>query len=226
MDFEAINRFIQEKLLDLSLEKVKLTDAAKWLDEEGLLKDNPNHPGSPLRNIIETKIKGAKKDKSRWYLYPVNEKTKVKKVVPKKTPKEEKSTANVKMTEYQGSLKQLNEMTKDKKAIDERFKNDPVGLIACIRDQTRVSMMQIARDSINDYDIKTNMIDTISLLYQNKMLGKVTVQCLEVIRKVGNLAQYEKEHLTETNSSALAEMVCRAFNVYYNEAIEKGLIRE
>lgn len=230
MDYKAINDFIQKKLANLGLEKVKATEAAEWLNEAGLLTDNANKAGAQLRKFIDEEITGAAKEKNLWFIYLVKDKTTKKAVKTKKViKKEECKKAAAKKASEKGKetdqLKACYDLINNQKALSGKLDGEPVELIAEIRDCTRISLMQIAGDVIEGYSIKTNMLDTISMLYENKHIGKVTVQSLQIIRKIGNLAQYEKEQLTEANSKALAEIVCNAFNIYYDEMNQKGLIK-
>jgi hypothetical protein len=49
------------------LSDVKAIDAARWLDESGLLKDYPYHPSISLRKLLRKKqIKGAIKRNGHW----------------------------------------------------------------------------------------------------------------------------------------------------------------
>ncbi|MDW7729595.1 MAG: hypothetical protein SCJ94_06250 [Bacillota bacterium] len=215
MSVQEINACIQRKLAETGMEKASAIEAAKWLDNEGLLKDNPNRPGNALRKLLLTEvISGAGKEKNLWYIYP--DKMRKKKKAAVVVDSKEKSKIE--------NLEQCYDLLADNKALSGYLDTDPLDLVAQIRDLTRVNLMDSASKVIEDFSASTNMTDTISMLYNKRMLGKVTVQCLHIIRKMGNLVQYEREQLNEKNSRAVAEMVCSSFMVYFDEAKSNGLI--
>ena len=92
MLLDEINSFLQKKLKKEKLERVQAVEAAGWLDEEGLLKDDPNRPGRMLRKYLNEDITGARKEKNRWFIYPVKS---APKKATKKTGSKEKSGSPV-----------------------------------------------------------------------------------------------------------------------------------
>lgn len=70
MGIKEINYFLQQKLIFLELPEVTAVQAAEWLDEANILKDSPNRPGLPLRNLLrEGKIIGARQEENhRWFI--------------------------------------------------------------------------------------------------------------------------------------------------------------
>jgi hypothetical protein len=55
-----INRYFYQKLRDENIDEIDLITAARWLDEQGLLKDALQRPGLPLRKMLRSgKINGA-----------------------------------------------------------------------------------------------------------------------------------------------------------------------
>ncbi len=64
----TINNFIQLKLLD-GQDKILLKEAARVLDELGILRDSSSSPGFPLRRLAQKNlIAGAYKEKGKWYI--------------------------------------------------------------------------------------------------------------------------------------------------------------
>ena len=65
-----INNFLQRKLRERHLEEVSVKEAARWLHENGYLKDSVTSPGFPLRRLIQAdKIVGAfRKNNYYWYV--------------------------------------------------------------------------------------------------------------------------------------------------------------
>jgi TDG/mug DNA glycosylase family protein len=47
-----IDAFLQSELARRGLDEVTAVEAARWLDEAGLLADSPHRPGLPLRNLL------------------------------------------------------------------------------------------------------------------------------------------------------------------------------
>ena len=47
-----INTYLQAELVRRGKTAVTAVEAAKWLDEAGLLRDQPNRPGLPLRKML------------------------------------------------------------------------------------------------------------------------------------------------------------------------------
>jgi hypothetical protein len=69
-DIYKISRFLQNRLREKGLSEVTANDAAKWLDEAGLLKDSPTRPGKPLRDLLRAKqIIGQRQESNhRWFI--------------------------------------------------------------------------------------------------------------------------------------------------------------
>lgn len=67
---KLINDFIQRELSRQSRDRVSATEAARWLDEAGLLKDSVAKKGLPLRKLLRNGlIVGQRRDDSRrWYI--------------------------------------------------------------------------------------------------------------------------------------------------------------
>ena len=68
-----INEFLQRTLVDKGLTELRANEAARWLDEAGLLADSPDRPGLPLRNMLRAgEIIGAQQrpdqDYGRWFI--------------------------------------------------------------------------------------------------------------------------------------------------------------
>jgi hypothetical protein len=69
-DTYKISQFLQNTLDEKGLSEVTANDAAKWLDEAGLLKDSPTRPGKPLRDLLRAKqIIGQRQESNhRWFI--------------------------------------------------------------------------------------------------------------------------------------------------------------
>jgi hypothetical protein len=70
MDVAAINAHIQRKLRLTGQTSVTAVEAARWLDEVGLLKDSLHRPGLPLRKLLrDGQIDGQRQEaNSRWFI--------------------------------------------------------------------------------------------------------------------------------------------------------------
>jgi hypothetical protein len=70
VDIEAINDHIQQQLRIRGMDAVAAVEAARWLDEAGLLSDSPHRPGLPLRNLLrERRIRGQRQEPNhRWFI--------------------------------------------------------------------------------------------------------------------------------------------------------------
>ena len=258
MSNEVINQFIQNKLLEMKMEKVKATEAATWLNQEGLLIDNPNRPGNALRKMLPTEITGAVKEKNLWYIHaqtPLKEKKKpaaaIQKEVkgkpvkstkekPVKQPKEKPKEKSAKTTKVKpareaaapeekpkhqfDNLDSCYEAVKSEEELAKIISDNPLDLIANARDLTRVAIMRIAAEKIEDYSARASYEDTVTMLYSKRLIGKVTVQCLHLIRKLGNIALHEKEHFNQNSSPAVARMIAGALIIFYEEAKNNGLL--
>lgn len=55
-NLKKINDYIQYQLKSLDLEEVRANEAARWLDQAGLLSDSKSRPGKPLRNLLRMKL--------------------------------------------------------------------------------------------------------------------------------------------------------------------------
>lgn len=66
----TISKFIQTELKRKNMLVVSAVDAAKWLDNAGLLKDSFSRPGKPLRDLLRNrKIVGQKQfSNKRWFI--------------------------------------------------------------------------------------------------------------------------------------------------------------
>ena len=51
-DIARINDYLQRRLQRELRQEITAVDAAKWLDQSGLLRDRPQRPGLPLRNLL------------------------------------------------------------------------------------------------------------------------------------------------------------------------------
>jgi hypothetical protein len=66
---ERINRFLQATLEGSGLQSVAAVEAARWLDDAGLLRDSRSRPGKPLRDLLRSGvIKHARQDGRFWYI--------------------------------------------------------------------------------------------------------------------------------------------------------------
>ncbi len=74
-----INNFIQNKLNELGVNEISAIEMAKYLDEEGLLKDSKQRPGLPLRNYLRSgRIEGAYQHKNRrWEIRRIDREQKL-----------------------------------------------------------------------------------------------------------------------------------------------------
>jgi hypothetical protein len=74
---DDINIFLREELRRRKLVEVTAVEAARWLDEAGLLADSPHRPGLPLRNLLRRgDIHGAvqrpPRPNGRWFISAVD----------------------------------------------------------------------------------------------------------------------------------------------------------
>jgi diadenosine tetraphosphate (Ap4A) HIT family hydrolase len=70
---DRINRYIQRRISSEDVDEVTANDAAKWLDEAGLLKDSLHRPGLNLRNLlraglIEGSVQRPPEKNGRWFI--------------------------------------------------------------------------------------------------------------------------------------------------------------
>ena len=70
MEIDAINVYLQQQLRIRGLDSATAVEAARWLDEAGLLKDSPHRPGLPLRNLLRGgRILGQRQEVNhRWFI--------------------------------------------------------------------------------------------------------------------------------------------------------------
>ena len=67
-----INQLIQKKLNEEDLDRVSVNIANQWTAEAGILNDDLNRPGRPLRiRCRNNEIHGAVKENGRWFIYRV-----------------------------------------------------------------------------------------------------------------------------------------------------------
>jgi len=65
---DQINSFLQRELENRSMDEVSVVEAAQWLSNAFVLKDDPDFPGRNLRQLCrEGKIDGAV-DRSRFWV--------------------------------------------------------------------------------------------------------------------------------------------------------------
>jgi len=69
-DVAGINRFLQEELRRRERSEVPAVEAARWLDQAGLLRDSDIRRGLPLRNLLRAGlIKGQRQEPNhRWFI--------------------------------------------------------------------------------------------------------------------------------------------------------------
>lgn len=70
MDVDAINSHIQQQLRVRGQKSTTAVEAARWLDEAGLLKDSSSRPGKPLRDLLRAnRVTGQRQEmNSRWFI--------------------------------------------------------------------------------------------------------------------------------------------------------------
>lgn len=70
MDISKINDFLQENLRRKGLYEVSAVEAARWLNQAGLLRDSLSRPGLPLRKLLrDGKIVGQRQEPNkRWFI--------------------------------------------------------------------------------------------------------------------------------------------------------------
>lgn len=73
----AINEFVQERLRITSQQEIRAVDAAKLLDEAGILNDSPEKRGRNLRAYLrDGVIQGAEyhtgRPDGKWFITPVD----------------------------------------------------------------------------------------------------------------------------------------------------------
>lgn len=66
----AVNAFLQDELRKRNIMSVAAVDAARWLDDAGLLKNSATRPGKPLRDVLRAgMIDGQRQEMSgRWFI--------------------------------------------------------------------------------------------------------------------------------------------------------------
>lgn len=71
IDPETISRFVQDELRRRGMDQVGAVEAARWLDDTGILKDSQHRPGLPLRNLLRRQlIRGQRQEANgRWYIH-------------------------------------------------------------------------------------------------------------------------------------------------------------
>ena len=68
-DQHEITRFIDDYLRKHNLEGLAVADAARLLNEAGLLPDDGQNPGEPLRKLLrDGEIPHARKEQGRWFI--------------------------------------------------------------------------------------------------------------------------------------------------------------
>lgn len=66
---DAIAVFLQSRLELSGLQEVTAVDAARWLDEAGVLRDSTSRPGQPLRILLRAgAIPKAEQRSGRWFI--------------------------------------------------------------------------------------------------------------------------------------------------------------
>ena len=73
-NIERINKHLQSRLVAQCRQEVNAVEAARWLDEHGLLADRKDRPGMPLRRLLRGGlIDGAeqrpRKPYGRWRIH-------------------------------------------------------------------------------------------------------------------------------------------------------------
>ena len=68
-----INKFLQTQLQAKGYKSITAVEAARWLDNTGLLTDSPSRPGRPLRELMRAKrITGQRqtpeRPNGRWFV--------------------------------------------------------------------------------------------------------------------------------------------------------------
>lgn len=55
-DIDSINRFLQTELRKRGLRSISIAEASRWLDEAGLLEENPSNPGARMRRLLRNNL--------------------------------------------------------------------------------------------------------------------------------------------------------------------------
>jgi hypothetical protein len=72
----AINDVLQAQLRQRGLDDVSAVEAARWLDDAGLLSDSESRPGVPLRALLRTGVIAGSDQRpnapyGRWFIVRV-----------------------------------------------------------------------------------------------------------------------------------------------------------
>ncbi len=75
IEVEAINRYLQRELKQRDEPEVAAVEAARWLDEAGLLRDSSSRPGLPLRKLVrQERLAGqAQEPNGRWFIRRIDQ---------------------------------------------------------------------------------------------------------------------------------------------------------
>lgn len=70
MNIQRINRYIQDRLISEERTTVTAVEAARWLEEAGLLEDSKIRKGRPLRELLRADLiwNAWQDSRNKWFI--------------------------------------------------------------------------------------------------------------------------------------------------------------
>lgn len=220
-----INEFIQSKLSELYLERVSAVTANQWTNEAGILNDDNNRPGRPLRaKCRNNEIHGAVKENGRWFIYMVGspEENPNPKPLETEIPDHEKIDYIEDISHYEDYFNGIF----DRSLLYHLQYNDPVTILV----KTRIAGEHISRllagkkcDAIYNDDMKLH--EVVSILSDNDYISDLAKNIMHSIRVYGNIALHNPDDI-RGHEESIARIVCGSLKLYMDLLNEKDLLDE
>ena len=220
-----LNVFIQSKLSELDLERVSVVTANQWTNEAGILNDDDNRPGRPLRvKCRNNQIHGAVKENGRWFIYRVG--SHVEKPNPTALKTEIPDHVTIDYIEDISHYEDYFNGIFDRSLLYHLHYNDPVTILV----KTRIAGEHISRllaskkcDAIYNDDMKLH--EVVSNLSDSGHISDLAKNIMHSIRVYGNIAVHNPADI-RGHEEKIARIVCGSIKLYMDLLNEKGLLDE
>jgi hypothetical protein len=219
-----INKLIQSKLIEEVLDRVSVNIANQWTAEAGMLNDDLNRPGKPLRRKCRNnEIHGAVKEKGRWFIYRVGSVAnnrnaeKLEFAIPAEN--------QIDFIESLGEYEPYFEGIYTRNLLYHLLYSDPPSLVVKTRIAGEHISRLIALQRCSDYDDEMKLYDVINLLSKEGLISDLTKGIMNSLRIYGNITLHNPNDILGHEKS-MARIVCSSLHQYLENLKEDGLLQD
>jgi hypothetical protein len=216
----SINQLIQSKLIEKDLDRIQVIIANQWTNEAGILKDDLNRPGRPLRRKCRNnEIHGAVKENGLWYIYRVG--------FHEQEPNTTLATEvyvheEINYIEDIGQYEVYFSSILNRTILYNLQNNDPVNLLVKARIAgEHISRLIASKECGDIYNDDMKLFEVVSLLSDNGVISDLAKNIIHSLRVYGNIALHNPTDLLGHEDS-IAWVVCGSLKLYMDILSDNG----